>query len=79
MFSIIFNDNVKTRIQQPDGTYKKIKPKKDELPLDSQIYLFNKAYERAKLVQEQSNSSNISSTVGQPQDDSFFNMFLKQD
>ena len=79
MFSIIFNDNVKTRVQQPDGTYKKIKPKKDELPLDSQIYLFNKAYERAKLVQEQSNSSNISSTVGQSQEDSFFNMFLKQD
>lgn len=79
MFNIILDDNVKTRVQQPDGTYKKIKPQKDELPLDSQIYLFNQAYERAQLVQEQSNSSSIHSTTKQSHEDSFFNMFLKQD
>lgn len=79
MFQIIFNDNVKTRVQQPDGTYKKIKPKKDQTPLNSQIYLFNQAYENAKLAEEY-NTNNSTSNAEVPQDDSqFFNMFLKQD
>lgn len=80
MFEIIFNDNVKTRIQQPDGTYKKMKPSKKEKPLDSQMYFYNQAYElaNAKLI-ENNKFSNIKSSVNCDNDNSFFNMFLKQD
>ncbi len=74
MFQTIFNDNVKTRVQLPDGTYKKIKPKKGEERLDSQIYFYNQAYENAKTSEEQ-NAQFKKSTNN---DGSFFNMFLKQ-
>lgn len=79
MFKTIFNDNVKTRIQQPDGSYKKIKPLKNEEPLDSQIYFYNQAYElaNAKLIEDDKSNSLKTSTNGD--DDGFFNMFLKQD
>jgi len=78
MFQTIFNDNVKTRVQLPDGTYKKIKPKKGEVPLDSQVYLFNQAYENARIVQEQHDAKALDSQSFK-NDDNFFNMFLKQD
>jgi polyphosphate kinase len=78
-FQIVFNDNVKTRVQLPDGTYKKVKPKKDELPLDSQIYLYNQAYENTKLSEDnQPKPKDTTTTTPTTNDNGFFNMFLKQ-
>jgi polyphosphate kinase len=74
MFQTLFNDNVKTRVQLPDGTYKKVKPKKGEEHLDSQIYFYNQAYENAKASEEQ--NAHLKKTPNN--DGSFFNMFLKQ-
>jgi polyphosphate kinase len=78
MFQIVFNDNVKTRVQLPDGTYKKVKPKKDETPLDSQLYLYNQAYENTKLSEDNQAKSQDTTTPPPNNDNSFFNMFLKQ-
>ncbi len=35
------NDNVKARLMKPDGTFEKIQPKGDELPLNIQVKLFD--------------------------------------
>lgn len=45
MFSIMLHDNVKARIQDSDGIYRK-QPSKDK-PLNSQEYFYTKAYENA--------------------------------
>lgn len=45
MFEIMFNDNVKARVQQSDGTY--IIPPSDEPPLNSQEYFYDLAYDAA--------------------------------
>lgn len=46
MFITMLSDNVKARVQQPDGTYRL--PKYVESPLNSQEYFFAEAYEAAK-------------------------------
>ena len=50
MFSIMLQDNVKARIQGPDGIYRK--QKTDGEPLNSQEYFYAQAYENAnkKLI-----------------------------
>jgi len=82
MFNIILQDNVKSRIQQPDGTYKKVKTK--GIPLDSQLYFYNEAYENAKQIEETSSNTlgtfpNYTTINNNKNDNGFFNMFLKQD
>lgn len=44
ILSVMLKDNVKARIQQPDGTYDYVK--NAEPPLDSQLYFYKTAYER---------------------------------
>lgn len=48
MFTVMLRDNVKARIQQPDGSY--VKQTIPAAPLDSQIYFYEQAYENAKLA-----------------------------
>ena len=50
MFSIMLQDNVKARIQGPDGIYRK--QKTDGETLNSQEYFYAQAYENAnkKLI-----------------------------
>lgn len=45
MFGIMLKDNVKARVQQPDGTY--IIPPSDEPELNSQEYFYDEAYDAA--------------------------------
>lgn len=45
MFDVIMKDNVKARIQQPDGLYKKVEVQGERI--DSQEFFFEQAYENA--------------------------------
>ena len=47
MFSVMMSDNVKARIQNPDGTYTKrsnIEPNEEEETMNSQEYFYQQAY-----------------------------------
>lgn len=48
IFNIMLKDNVKARVQQPDGTYVKKSVKQNEEPLDSQLYFYGLAYKNAE-------------------------------
>lgn len=55
-FHTMLRDNVKARIQQPDGTYIRREP--DGEPLDAQLYFYQQAYAAAEAVQrEQKNNT----------------------
>ena len=45
MFRIMLEDNVKARVQHPDGSYEHVKRPEGEEPLNSQEFFFEKAYE----------------------------------
>lgn len=45
MFRIMLEDNVKARVQLPDGSYEHVRRPKGEEPLNSQEFFFEKAYE----------------------------------
>lgn len=45
MFRIMLEDNVKARVQLPDGSYEHVKRPEGEEPLNSQEFFFEKAYE----------------------------------
>ena len=45
MFGTMFSDNVKGRIQQPDGSYQI--PSEADTRLESQEYFYEQAYENA--------------------------------
>ena len=47
MFSIMLRDNVKARIQMPDGSYARVGRAEGEEPLNSQEYFFEEAYRAA--------------------------------
>lgn len=47
IFSVLLRDNVKARIQLPDGTYSKISPSEDEEPVNAQEYFITEAARRA--------------------------------
>ncbi len=52
-FRTMLRDNVKARVQEPDGSYRRRDAREDEEPLDAQIYFYRRAYsdaERAKLL-----------------------------
>lgn len=48
MFKVMLRDNVKARTQKFDGTY--AKKEIADVPLDSQRYFYEQAYERAKAI-----------------------------
>ena len=47
MFSIMLRDNVKARIQMPDGSYARVGRAEGEEPLNSQEYFFEESYRAA--------------------------------
>ncbi len=47
IFDIMLRDNVKARIQLPDGTYKRIEPAENEEPLTAQEYFISEAEKNA--------------------------------
>ena len=47
MFRIMLRDNVKARIQMPDGNYVRVERGEGEEPLNSQEYFFEEAYRAA--------------------------------
>ena len=47
MFRIMLRDNVKARVQMPDGNYVRVEQKEGEEPLNSQEYFFEEAYRAA--------------------------------
>ncbi|MDR0223044.1 MAG: polyphosphate kinase 1 [Oscillospiraceae bacterium] len=50
-FNVMLSDDVKARVQKPDGSYAKVKADGGG-KLDSQIYFYERAYERARLAAE---------------------------
>ena len=48
MFRIMLEDNVKARVQLPDGSYEHVKRPEGEEPLNSQEFFFEKAYEEVE-------------------------------
>ena len=51
MFQAMLKDNVKARVQQPDGTYRI--EESEEAPFNSQEAFFEEAYRRAAKNQEE--------------------------
>ena len=51
MFQAMLKDNVKARVQQPDGTYRI--EESEETPFNSQEVFFEEAYRRAAKNQEE--------------------------
>ncbi len=47
MFRIMLRDNVKARVQMPDGNYMRVEQREGEEPLNSQEYFFEEAYRAA--------------------------------
>jgi polyphosphate kinase len=75
MFNIMLADNVQARVQQPDGSYKRVKT--EGKAINSQEYFFAQAYENAKLIEEKSTATPPTNTATKPRDNSFYNMYLK--
>lgn len=50
IFDTMLKDNVKARVQQPDGTYKRKERKEGEPLLDSQRFFYDQAYRSAEAV-----------------------------
>lgn len=55
-FHTMLRDNVKARVQQPDGTYIRREP--DGEPLDAQRYFYKKAYSDADAAQREQKKKN---------------------
>lgn len=55
-FHTMLRDNVKARVQQPDGTY--IRRETNGEPLDAQLYFYQKAYADAEAAQREQNGKN---------------------
>ncbi len=77
MFCTMLNDNVKARIQQPDGTYVK-KSDSENQPLDSQIYFYEEAYKKAKAVSKNQTSKSTVKDIKNLKSGRFYKEFLKQ-
>ena len=54
IFNTMLKDNVKARVQLPDGTYRKREPKEGEPVLDSQLYFYEQAYKNREGQQDKS-------------------------
>ncbi len=52
IFNTMLKDNVKARVQLPDGTYAKKKLADGEAPLDSQSFFYQQAYEQAEKASQ---------------------------
>ena len=47
MFDTMLRDNVQAREMESNGQYRRLKPGKDEAPLNSQEYFYQQAYDLA--------------------------------
>ena len=47
MFDTMLRDNVQAREMESNGQYRRLKPAKDEAPLNSQEYFYQQAYDLA--------------------------------
>lgn len=61
MFQTMLRDNVKARIQLNDGTY--IRNTNSDEPLDTQIYFYKQAYQRAKNIKNKLRVPIIKKTI----------------
>lgn len=61
MFQTMLRDNVKARIQQSDGTY--IRNGSSDEALDTQIYFYKQAYQRAKNIKSKARIPILQKTV----------------
>lgn len=62
MFNMMLADNVKARLQLPDGTYEKRTAAQGDEPLDTQLYFYKSAYKNAEqLVPKKKKKGAISS------------------
>ena len=52
IFNTMLKDNVKARVQLPDGTYVKKEHAEGETPLDSQLYFYEQAYKNQDRQQD---------------------------
>lgn len=50
IFNMMLADNVKARLQLPDGTYEKLTATGDKEPLDTQLYFYKAAYRNAEQL-----------------------------
>ena len=69
-------DNVKARIQTPDGKY--IRKQNNLPPLDSQIYFYEQAYKRAEDYNRTHNVQKSSDRIIEMPVNRFYEEFLKQ-
>lgn len=64
IFNTMLKDNVKARVQQPDGSYTRKPRAEGELPFDSQLYFYEQAYinsqKREQIVQPEKKTGFIS-------------------
>lgn len=76
MFRTMQKDNVKARIQTPDGKY--IRKQNNLPPIDSQIYFFEEAYKRAGEYNKTHNVQKSSDRIIEIPVNRFYEEFLKQ-
>lgn len=76
MFCTMLKDNVKARIQTPDGKY--IKKQNNLAPLNSQIYFYDEAYKKANEYKKTHNTQEVSKRVVEVPYSRFYEEFLKQ-
>lgn len=62
IFDTMLKDNVKARIQLPDGTYARKKRIEGEPPLDSQMFFYDSAYKKALSISEKAEKHNTESS-----------------
>lgn len=67
-FKIMWNDNVKCRVQRSDGIYYRVEVKEGEERLDSQTYFYDQAYKnREKMLHAtQAKSGSMKRAMAQP-------------
>ncbi|MGN0607326.1 MAG: polyphosphate kinase 1 [Oscillospiraceae bacterium] len=76
MFCTMQKDNVKARIQTPDGKY--IRKQNNLPPLDSQMYFYEQAYKRAEDYNRTHNVQKSSDRIIETPVNRFYEEFLKQ-
>lgn len=52
IFNTMLRDNVKARVQYPDGTYHKKTRDEGEEPLDTQVFFYSESYRRARIAKD---------------------------
>ncbi len=76
IFNTMLNDNVKARVQYSDGSYRRKYNKKAKL--DSQVYFYKQAYEKAKEIPKINMKNEVLTTEKDYAVNEFYKVFLKQ-